>query len=58
MTKTCPVCTVPMPTSHTRPHVYCSHNCRQYAWKLERRAKHAAEVISAWEAVRARKEAK
>lgn len=57
MTKTCPVCTGPIPPSRTRPHVYCSHNCRQYAWNLERRAKRAAEVLSAWETLLARKTA-
>lgn len=49
MTKTCPVCSGALPPSRTRPRVYCSHNCRQYAWNLERRAKQAAQVISAWE---------
>lgn len=51
----CPVCEGPIPPSKTKPRIYCSHNCRQYAWNLERRAMHAAAVISAWEILLARK---
>lgn len=49
----CPVCTEPLPPSRTKPHVYCGHNCRHYAWALERRVvsltKRAAEAQAEWD---------
>jgi hypothetical protein len=49
----CPVCEGPMPPSKTRPRIYCSHNCRQYAWSLERRVRgltrRLSEAQESWE---------
>jgi endogenous inhibitor of DNA gyrase (YacG/DUF329 family) len=41
--RACPICEEPLPTSRTRPHVYCSHACRQQAVGLEQRAVSLAE---------------
>jgi hypothetical protein len=41
--RVCPICEEPLPPSRTRPHVYCSHACRQQAVGLEQRAVSLAE---------------
>jgi hypothetical protein len=41
--RVCPICEEPLPLSRTRPHVYCSHACRQQAVGLEQRAASLAE---------------
>jgi hypothetical protein len=41
--RACPICEEPLPASRTRPHVYCSHACRQQAVGLEQRAVSLAE---------------
>jgi len=53
MSKECPICEEPVPPSKTRPHIFCSHVCRQQAVGLEQRAasiaERAARASAAWE---------
>jgi endogenous inhibitor of DNA gyrase (YacG/DUF329 family) len=54
--RACPICEEPLPPSRTRPHVYCSHRCRQQAVGLEQRAtslaERAAVAVAQWERVK------
>jgi hypothetical protein len=57
MSKERPICEGPVPPSKTRPHVFCSHACRQQAVGLEQRAvslaERAATAQAQWERVKA-----
>ncbi len=46
-TRMCPVCAGPLPPSHTRPHVFCSHRCRTRAHDIRKRAERLAERLAA-----------